>query len=330
MEPDLDLANAGTTLWCAGLPLVAERPLAESECELLQAAIRRSRRIAAIALAAPWILAVAGFSLAFKLGDTSAGNTVAAITAIGLALTLIFSVLIGRDHNSVVNGLRRDLEVGTVEQYQGVLEPPPFDTLNMQRLRKEGVETSIPMSLSFELLGGSGFMLSVGAKLCTKWTPLTRNRVGKPVADDYEERLAPAPRIANLPAGTELAKRDLSPDEIVEVKRYIRRLYRAKLGSAVWFTLWVSLPLILTGQPPREAAMWYPLVAVALLSDYLYARDVIMAVKLKADLKMPVTVVDRAAVARQVPGQPTRVEILGRSRLQWRADGKPAHWRRLG
>ena len=337
---------AHTTEWCAGLPLVSQRPMDEAELRGLRREALRLRRtgigtaaffpvsISVLAL----LYAVAPFTRAFVEG---AGI----LLLLSAPLTLPLCVLLARDCLLRSKGLRGDLKLGVIKKFEGPLATNQTADETLERLRRAKLAPKTGAAwYGMEILPVSGRVWRVTGASVRGWVIAQTVEVAQTpeFAGIAAQWLQPYSRKedATLLGG----QRELSPAEQMELRRFARRLWLRPLPAAAGLTAWAALPVTAWILHRRlDSGFRFGqelfLVCIALLTDYHFVRSVLLSRRLARDAQRGRVMIlsEQADLEKEKPPQPIPptaekakiVELLPVSRMIWTGDGRPAAWRVL-
>ena len=324
-------AHIGMTAWCLDLPLTRQRPLEALERDRLAGEVMRLRRKV-------WLL-WCGFAASGVLffcvatpSNPQANVEQAALTVAGIVLTAVglpITMLISRDWVRRGRLLRADLRRDVVKCYG---EP-------------------VAASRMVEVLAASRYLWRVDGVPALGWKPVEEVELADapPFAAFAAEWLQP---LGDDPAsGVSRGERDMSSQEVEELRRSARRLWLRPLPLAVGLTAWASLPITALALAGPFHSVWEwlrtgMLVASAATNDFLVIQGLLLARLFRADCRNGRIVIVRfeapPALDLSVPpgnvsasepllGQPAPVtlEVLPISGRVWTEEGRPAAWRRL-
>ena len=346
--------NTTTTKWCAGLPLVRQRPFEPEEQEHLQTLARRLRRRGIMAVLA-YPLVVACFGIAGWASSSSAEQGLGAMMISGLLLLIVYGpmmALIIRDTIVRCRAVAGDLRCGYVQQFAGAMSPDTDGDKTVIKLREKRVVPKTGMGQwNLELLPHSRRVWRVQEQRVKPWIVATVVEVAQTpeMAAIAAQWLQP---IAREGGETLLSgRRELSQGEQDELQQYARRLWLRPLPAAIGLTLWASLRII-AHNVHHHAYEGVDQLGVAVLVFFAFCADMVFigtlqfARKLSRDAQQgqvvivgmenkpaPDFVMDvennaaPAAIQSFVNNDGAIQEILPQSRREWTRAGQPAAWR---
>lgn len=333
-----------TTEWCAGLPLVQQRPLTLEERDDLRREVvrRRGRGIGIVAL-----FLVLGTLFAFAAARTSpTAEAAQSVLTVGLILLLMVglpaTILLARDAFRQSKALSRDLKAGTVKRFAGPLPDVSHDR-TLQQLRQRGLLSAGPgEDGALEVLSASGRIWRVHDRPVAGWLVTQTVEVAEtpPFAHIAAQWLQPVRKEdgATLFAGA----RDLSAAECEELCRYARRLWLRLLPLALGLTLWLCMPitvLIVRGNlySRLDWIRFVFLAAVTISCDVSFAASLLASRRLRRDERAGRVLIVRlegdtpleTEANAEPPVEAGTIELLPVSRWVWTENGSPATWRKL-
>jgi hypothetical protein len=339
-----------STAWCAGLPLVLQRPFTADEQESLRREARHVR-LRGLGVVALFLTLVGLFAGVVIRTDPSmeAMQVVLAVWAILLlAAGLPVTLLMARDSFRRGKGLSGDLRSGIVLRFAGPFAPHAvIEDETRQSLRRARLVPDQPLSeWSLELLPISGRVWRVHGQPVRPWIVAQTVEVANtpPFADIAAQWLEP---VAQDDGTTLLAgQRELSRAERDELRRYSQRLWRRPLPVAVGLTLWLCMPiavLIMEGDlhSRSDGARFIWLAAVTAITDYHFISALLLSRKMRADERAGRVIIVRVADAAPPISLPDKTEGIGNqsgdgsevaevlpvSHRVWTESGRPAAWR---
>ena len=245
--------------------------------------------------------------------------------------------------------LARDARRGYVQRYTGILPPADGVDSRLHSLLEAGLlkrDRAAPQWL--EVLPHSGFLWQVNGARPRRWIPFMPPQ---PV------EVAETPAFAAVAAewtepvsgdGTPVraGQRELSPDEVRELRQQLRRALRVRLVWVIPCNLWFWTVLVLglrEGHFPRpsgwafwhDAASFLLLGVVAILGDLVLVRGLREAWLHAREARIGQVVILRSPLVddEAEEGTPTAwvtLELLPLSEAVWTIDGEPARWRTAG
>lgn len=252
-------------------------------------------------------------------------------------------VLVGRSWWMESRAVRRDARLGYVERYRVALNEALASHPWLARLVEDGLLTREARSVHYlEVLPTSGCLWRANGARLRRWAPLLPSRFTE---------LAPTPPFAAIAAewvepavgdssGLHVGERELTGEEIRELKRYNRRQRIQHARVALPLTLWFGTVLWFCIQSGRLPA-GYQLVPFLGLAIVTLAWDALLVVcLLRTRLLAQDARVGRVVIARFTEDAPSEsdmpaalsppVELLPVSGAEWTTGGLPAEWRVTG
>jgi hypothetical protein len=330
-----------STLWCAGLPLVARLPLAEGE----RRALRREAALLLFAgiLCAPLsvLLFLVGLAI-FAMVVTDAGHEATPVMWISFCVALVLVGMlfaVARESFRRAKGLRGDLRAGEKLRFEGTLAEATLD-LTLVRLLRKRLMRNDAQPQWLEVLPVSQRVWRANDRPVRGWFVVSWART------------AEQPEVARIAAGwlepvgtiedvdLHQGQRELSAEEKDELRRYAKDLWRKPLLPALIFSLW-CFPLaayaLWTSRWPADlgGVMLAILTAVTILSDYGVFLRLRQARRIGRDLAWGFVIIVRARADDEkgaegaAPGEEHLYESLPHSGLLWTEDGRAAGWRKV-
>lgn len=245
--------------------------------------------------------------------------------------------------------LARDARRGYVQRYAGILPPPEEIDPGLQSLLAAGLlkrDRAVPQW--FEVLPHSGFLWQANGARPRCWIPLM-------AAQPVEVAETPAfaaiaaewtEPVSGAGAPVRVGQRELSPDEVRELRQQLRRVLWVRLAWAIPLNLWFGTVLLLdihAGHLPRgsgwaywhDAAAFLVLGAVTILTDLLLLRSLQEAWIHAREARIGRVVIVRSPLVEdetpeETPAAWVTLELLPLSEAVWTIDGDPAGWRTAG
>jgi hypothetical protein len=342
-EADRDEPEAAAAGSAAMTP-AGQRPLTRGERTILG---RRARlleaRVGLLVMAFPPVLFIA---LAIGTLVEEPSSFVRGIGSGGMALLLgvcVAIILIGRNWWIESRAVRRDARLGYVERYQVVLNEALASHPWLAKLMEEGLLTRGAPSVHYlEVLPTSGCLWRANGTRLHRWAPLlparfTEVAVTPPFAAIAAEWVEPP---VGDTSGLHVGERELTEDEILELKRYSRRQRFHHARIALPLTLWFGTVLGLCLQSGRFPT-YYQLVLFIGLGVATVAWDTLLiACLFRTRLLTQDARVGRVVIARfaeDAKGEAgtaaelsSPIEFLPVSGAEWTSGGLPAEWRVSG
>lgn len=344
--------NIKTTEWCAGLPLVRQRPFEPEEQEYLQTLAHRLRWGGIMAvLAYPLVVALFGIAGWVVTASTEMFNVMIS----GILSLIVYGpmmALIIRDTIVRCRAVAGDLRCGYVQQFAGAMSPDTDGDKTIIKLREKRIVPKTGMEQwSLELLPASRRVWRVQEQRVKPWIVATVVEVAQTpeMAAIAAQWLQPITREGGetLLSG----RRELSQGERDELQRYARRLWLRPLPTAVGLTLWASLRII--GQnvnhhayTSMDQAGGALVVFLAFSADLVFIGTLQFALRLLKDAQQGQVVivgvenkpapdfimdVENNTLPDSTPASGSNVstvrEILPQSRREWTRASQPSAWR---
>jgi hypothetical protein len=293
------------TEWCQGLSLVEHRALTSEDRAQLQSEQEQYRlRLCVTGCSSPFILLGAVLFLIFASSavTTAAPWTVAIVIVLDLVpLYLLCSK--ASHHYECSKGLRGDLAAGYVKKFAGVEEFVDMELLEAEmeaEARGEQIDASESGPLRhreiyIEVLPFSGRLWKTNGVAEDKWqtvewatvatTPESAERAAawvtpiNPFEDNIIEGLGLSP--------SQINRRELSPEELVELRRTIRGLWPASFWATLLLSGWHVINILLdraAGTPTTLGPLPIFLLFLCACSWYFLIRAIINVIRLKRDL----------------------------------------------
>ena len=267
----------------------------------------------------------------------SVDETKGALVVGGILLGVVIGpfLLLGvRDIVQRRKALLSDLSAQSVKRFAGVFTPGTGGEAFRQRLpRPQFAPDQTTGEWSIEVLAASGRVWRVQDQPVKMWmmVPIVQVAQTPEMASIAAQWLQP---VARSEQGTLLSgRRDLSPGERDELRRFARRLWLRPLPAALGLSLWLGalLGLMLSqGRLPPTIDGRVHLAFLALLtvvSDALLASALRTARRMCQDAhagQVIIVQVEQVAEGREPSDV---VEVLPLAGRQWTAAGRPAAWR---
>jgi len=327
-----------STLWCAGLPLVARLPLAEADRRKLQRE-ERLLRVSGIFCLIFTPLAFLGYLLFIVEGrDANWSSALIFFGMIGLFGLVPLSIAIAWQNLRRAKDLRGDLREMIKLRFEGTLHDAPLDETLLILLRKRLLRNDAqPQWLE---------ILPVSHRI---WRANDRPARGWIVATWAET--AEQPEVARTAAGwlepigvigdfdMQQGRRELSAEEMDELRRYAKGLWRKPLLPALLLSLW-CFPLLgymaHTRHWPESGGFWFAvLIIVTIATDLRLLVNLARARRIGRDLAGGFVIIlnaraDEEKVAEDAaPGEEHLYEGLPHSGLLWTEDGRAVGWRKV-
>jgi hypothetical protein len=290
-------------------------------------------------LAFPVVLLSAGLAGTFAEeaeGITRLAVVLAIVVVLALIVVLVFAAHVFWPQ---CPALGRDVQRGLVERYSCVLptQPgsvPPLFTLVEQELLRAGASRV----QWIEVLPRSGYLWQANGVRPRRWILAAPPGLAE-VADTPAYAAIAAEWVERASRDGEaayLGQRELSRDELREVKEYIRGVVIGPLRTALHVTLSFGVMTALCVAPgnyPAEGNLYFSaLGAVTVLADLLCARRLMGARRYLADARVGrVKIVRYPLIGEETssrrPVLSEAIEVLPVSGRTWTVDGEPAPWR---
>lgn len=325
-------------IWSAGLPQAGGRALREPEIGELTALAARFRRKGLVALAAVPLVLAGLLAAATALRWTT--PALLSPVLILLTVTLPVLLLVARDCLTLDREIRRDLDGGVTSRFEGqVGKVTRFDgTLN--RLVRAGLLRKGSAEIQwFEILPVSGLVwcangIRPGGWIRASCAETAPHPTYAQVAAEWVETVD-----ASREDAFHVGRRELSPEELSELSRHVRRMLVKPLVSSTLLNgiLLGAAWALSTGRASLESGhstfLFAVLVAVTVQVDLRLFRCVALLLKLRRDARLRTAVIVRSpALLRQDPSAPRLLpadEFLAVSGVLWSRAGAPAPWRLL-
>jgi hypothetical protein len=255
--------------------------------------------------------------------------------AVLVALVIVAYVFLGESR-----AVGRDARHGFVERYSGVLVPDDENCRPFAELLRSGLlKSGLSQVQWFEILPRSGFLWQANGVRPRRWTPITApSSVDVAEAPEYAALAAEwVERLAEEGEAIYVGKRELTREEIRELKRHVRHLVIEPLRIALPVTLWFVTVLVLcvrSGSYPTgwNLVMFIVLGVLTLVSDFLLVDRLREVRPYRADIRLGRVNIIRYPLTEEDsgPGRPELsppVEALPFSGATWTIEGQPAFWR---
>ncbi|HET6387093.1 MAG TPA: hypothetical protein VFJ58_27210 [Armatimonadota bacterium] len=332
------LVGQEATEWCAGLPLVEVRPLADSELTALRSEARKYRWWGVLALLS-LPLTITAFWLASLLPDSivpnSLGFNVLVILLIlaGGAIFVISPILTYKYLSRAVASAS-DTRAGCLKRFEGCVGEGT--SIDGALTHNDLLRADASARQWLELLPSSGRLWSANSRMAPFWITLRTTTVANTPANAY----AAAREINNAEEAASaklMGERILSAKEREELAGHIERAWGTNAAAAVLLTAWLSFVSLfdlayLTWPAPWFVLVWACSFVITIWIDLAFIKGVVRAYRLNRDRKTG------KALMISLPGQakdeaggeaPTReIETLPYSRSLWSSSGAPAGWRK--
>lgn len=342
-DDDRDEPQEGTT-GSAALTAAGRRLLTRGERAILR---RRARlleaRVGLLVMAFPPVLFIA---LAVGTLMEEASGFARGIGTGGMALLLgvcVAIVLVGRAWWKESRAVRRDARLGYVERYEVVLNESLASHPWLVKLFGEGLLARGTAPVHFlEVLPTSGCLWRANGTRIRRWFPLLPARFADvaetpPFAAIAAEWVEPP---VGDESGLHVGERELTGDEIRELKRYSRRERSRHARIALPLSLWFGVVLWLCLEAGRFPTGYGLVMFVGLGLATLTWNGLLIACLLRTRLLAQDARVGRVVIARfadEAAGGtgPSAtlsppVELLPVSGAEWTSGGLPAEWRVTG
>lgn len=338
-------------MWCAGLPLAAQRPLDSEERTAIQIPLRRARWQAGLCgLLTPVLFLAFLVAMAF-LPDTTNGSKLSPFSTACLLAGIILVALCARgwiEGRRIARGLRGDLKNNLMLRFEGVLVFDPANETQQTLCRAQtagghpllSCDLDTPqfleiLSFSGRVWNANGFMV-FARFLVADWTAVAET---PPIAHTAAQWLQPVPA-APPNWQLETGGRELSPSERQELRRTARKQWFPSGVPALLLSLWSGSLLALSlheGRLPPEGGFFGFLLVMTILADGLLLCNLATARQLRHDERIGrVIIVRQRADNLPLPLPRTAadeefvvLEVLPVSGRIWTQDGKPIPWRLL-
>jgi len=329
-----------STLWCAGLPLVAQLPLAEAD----RRALRREAALLLVAgmVCAPLsvILFLAGLAI-FAIAVSDAGNEGTPVVWVlffgALALVGVLFV-VARESFRRAKGLRGDLRAGEKLRFEGTLAEATLDE-TLARLLCKRLLRNDAQPQWLEILPASRRIWRANDRPVRSWIVASWAETAEQpeVAHIAAQWLEPIGVIGDF--DMQQGRRELSAEEMEELRRCAKGLWRKPLLPALLLSLW-SFPLagyaIVSHKWPAGwgGIMLALLTVSAVLLDYDLYQRLRQARCIGRDLADGFVIILNARADEEkgaedaAPGEEHLYEGLLHSGLLWTEDGRAAGWRK--
>ncbi len=338
------MAENTTTEWCAGLPLIGQRPFEPEEQEYLQRLAQRLRWYGLVALLLyPLLIAVSGV-IAWATTSSAAQGLAGMVLAAVVLLCFYgpFLLIIVRDTMGRSKVLLEDLRCGYVKQFAGMMSPDVGTEATLIKLRQARI---VPRTgtghWSLEMLPASRRVWRVQEQRVKPWIIANVVEVAQTpeMAAIAAQWLQPVTRKDDetLLGG----RRALSQAERDELLRYARHAWTRPLPGAIGFTLWAGVrisslllhPLLNTG---INWIFFTLFVFFTLLMDVALVMQVLLSRKLRQDAQAGHVIIvgvekNAQSVSPETPANtvPMIREVLPHAKREWTQEGRPAVWRTI-
>lgn len=329
-------SNTEISIWSAGLPRAGRRILRNPEIEELSARAAEFRRKGLRALLAIPIV----FALLFGIAVLLHWNTRARISPVLITLTVISPVLIltARDCLTLARDIRRDLRAGGTDRYEGVVGRVTRLDATLNRLVRAGLlRKGCSETQWFEVLPCSGLVWYANGIRPRTWIRAGCSETA--TLPTYAEVAAEwvEPVDASREDAFHVGKRELSPAELSELTRHVRRMLTKPVVSALVLNLWLAGAVwaVRSGAVSLNGGhamfLFAVLVAVTIQVDLRLVRCATLLLKLLRDAHLRTAVIVRSpSLLPQSPSNPALLpadEFLAISGVLWTRAGAPAPWR---
>lgn len=349
-----DVRHGDAREWCAGLPLVQRRPLQADELRILRLqALRLFLQGIAIPAGCAVLLAACFRAVSAAMEDSAWPSAVVVPLIIGTVFLVLagppISLILAYDRIRRAVHVRRDLRAGFVKHFVGTVDLDAYEEETLLALWKAGLISPQAPQCWIEVLPGSRRVWKVQGEIVKGWILAPSREVADTpeyaaIAAQWVEPFSPS-RDGRVPVG----HREMSAQEIDELRRYARRLWPRLVPAAAFFTLLVLGRLALHAFTPEASraapSSWSALsVIAALWFDYRLVMGVINARRLLRAAQIGRVLIFRlergpqndedgaptapGEVSAEVTTDPFTVELLPVSRWVWTEDGRAAGWRR--
>jgi hypothetical protein len=350
MDPMASSTNEETTeTGDAGFRRAGRRALAPAERRAVRGRARWLWAMFAGAVLAFWLVLFFAVGTGVFIEEAQGTPRVIAILVTALLFAGTIALLLAaRCFLGDSRALARDARRGYVQRYAGNLPPADGVDPRLHSLLESGLlkrDRAAPQWL--EVLPHSGFLWQVNDARPRRWIPFLPPQ---PI------EVAETPAFAAVAAqwtepvsgdGTPVraGQRELSPDEVRELRQQLRRALRVRLVLAIpcnlWF--WTVLGLGLReGHLPRPSgwAFWHDAVSflllgvVAILGDLVLVRGLREAWLHAREARIGQVVILRSPLVEdeapeEAPAAWITLELLPLSEAVWTIDGEPAGWRMI-
>jgi hypothetical protein len=307
-----------------------------------------------------WIvfLFALGTGVLIEEAQGSSRFTVTAVTILLFAGTIAL-FLAARSFLRESRALGQDARRGYVQRFTGVLPPPEAIEPRLQSVLEVGLlkrDRATPQW--FEVLPHSGFLWQANGARPRRWIPLMPPMVVELAETPAFARIAAewAEPVAGAEAPVRVGQRELSPDEVRELRQQLRRALWVRLAWVIPCTAWFGTVVVLgirEGHLPQRLDVTYfhnlrefltffhDIAALLVLSLATILGNVALIRGLReawmhareAQIGQ-VVIVRRPLEDEEAPEEaPTAwvtLELLPVSEAVWTIDGEPAGWRRAG
>jgi hypothetical protein len=333
-----------------GLRRAGRRALTLAERRAVRGQSRRRWGLLAGAVIGCWIalLLAMGVGAAVEDAEGAARLMLAGVTLL-LLVGAIAVFLAARHFLAESRALARDARRGSVQQFQGTLPTEAGDDPRLRSLFEAGLVKRDPEAVqSFEILPHSGILWQANGARPRRWISFL-----PPEPVEVAETPAFAAMAAEWaePLGGDetparVGQRDLSPDEVRELRQQTRRALRVRLVWIIPYNLWFWIVIGLAlrqGHLPRASgwSFWHDFVSFLLLGGIAIAGDVALARSFREagrharDARIGRVVILRSPLMpadgpEAAPPACVTLELLPVSEAVWTVDGEPAGWRTAG
>lgn len=335
---------SNTISWCAGLPESEIRPMTESEIIVLGSEVTGFyRKIAVVLCLIPVILLFCVVIYQILPDNIQVvQNFLLAIAIMVIALIIPLEIVFIRDCLVRSKGLKADLRSGEIRRFEGELKCiDPADETQKYLLIRSFLRPDIEALQELELLSSTLRIHSVNGQHLRWWkaASVEQTAIRPEIANIASQWLDP---VSETSDGTLYAgKRELSVDELEELRKKQNGMWRKNTIPAVFFSLWVLAAIIgwHYSATPLSVGIRIRMIIfgiVALTNDIVFAINAISAHKVYQDRMLESVIIVRRPLSAEekLPGTTynsdfREYEFLPISRLLWTEEGQPASWRKL-
>jgi hypothetical protein len=284
--------------------------------------------------------------------------TVTAVTLLLFAGTIVL-FMAARTFLRESRALGRDARRGYVQRFTGVLPPPEAIGFPLQLLLDAGLlkhDRGAPQW--FEVLPHSGVLWQANGVRPRRWIPLMPPMVVELAETPAFARIAAewAEPVAGAEAPVRVGQRELTPDEVRELRQQLRRALWARLAWVIPCTVWFGTLVVLVireGHLPQrldvtsfhnlreflpflhDVAAFLLLSLATILGNVALIRSMREAWMHAREARLGQVVIVRCPledeeVPEQAPAVWVTLELLPVSEAVWTIDGEPAGWRTAG
>jgi hypothetical protein len=271
------------------------------------------------------------------ISNTDPSNTglqsLLAVWAILSVYLLILCILISRDSLRLAKQLSRDLEDGTVKQFEGPAREMIVTNDLLKQISRLGLAPDDQGRFRLEILPVSGRVWKVQGESLGKWVQLHRSEVAPPppFAQLAAQFLEPVHEAEDRTLSR--GQREMTSEEAAELLKHARQVWKSRLFWAVLLNFWFVSSLVSTATSNEgygtEAYIIFSLFAAAVLwYDASFFRRVWTTFKLRQDAREGRVIILGSNDTDGIKDQEV-FEVLPNSKWIWTVDGAPAPWRKI-